>query len=142
MVAIMGPSGSGKSTLMHILGLLHAPDLDSGHGLSSHGPRPELSFGGQDMVDVGEGERTKIRARQMGFVFQDFNLVPTLTAIENVMLACDYAGHQGRGRHGGGRMRRSTSSVSVTAPTTARPSCRAASSSGWRSPGPSSTSRR
>jgi putative ABC transport system ATP-binding protein len=85
MVAIMGPSGSGKSTLMHILGLLHAPDLN-------HGPRPELSFGGQDMVTLGEGERTKIRARQMGFVFQDFNLVPTLTAIENVMLACDYAG--------------------------------------------------
>jgi putative ABC transport system ATP-binding protein len=44
------------------------------------------------MVDVGEGERTKIRARQMGFVVQDFNLVPTLTAIENVILACDYAG--------------------------------------------------
>jgi putative ABC transport system ATP-binding protein len=95
MVAIMGPSGSGKSTLMHILGLLHSPDLDSGHGLSSHGPRPELSFGGQDMVSLGEGERTKIRARQMGFVFQDFNLVPTLTAIENVMLACDYAGVPG-----------------------------------------------
>jgi putative ABC transport system ATP-binding protein len=85
MVAIMGPSGSGKSTLMHILGLLHAPDLN-------HGPRPELSFAGRDMVTLGEGDRTKIRARQMGFVFQDFNLVPTLTAIENVMLACDYAG--------------------------------------------------
>ena len=85
MVAIMGPSGSGKSTLMHILGLLHAPDQNDG-------PRPDLAFAGRDMVDVGEGERTKIRARQMGFVFQDFNLVPTLTAIENVMLACDYAG--------------------------------------------------
>ncbi len=88
MVAIMGPSGSGKSTLMHILGLLHAPDLDDG-------PRPDLAFGGRDMVDVGEGERTRIRAKQMGFVFQDFNLVPTLTAIENVMLACDYAGVKG-----------------------------------------------
>jgi putative ABC transport system ATP-binding protein len=95
MVAIMGPSGSGKSTLMHILGLLHAPDLDAGHGAISHGPRPELSFGGQDMVSLGDGERTTIRARQMGFVFQDFNLVPTLTAIENVMLACDYAGFGG-----------------------------------------------
>jgi putative ABC transport system ATP-binding protein len=88
MVAIMGPSGSGKSTLMHILGLLHSPDLN-------HGPRPELSFSGQDMVSLGEGERTRIRARQMGFVFQDFNLVPTLSAIENVMLACDYAGIRG-----------------------------------------------
>jgi putative ABC transport system ATP-binding protein len=88
MVAIMGPSGSGKSTLMHILGLLHAPDLN-------HGPRPELAFAGRDMVALGEAERTRIRARQMGFVFQDFNLVPTLTAIENVMLACDYAGIKG-----------------------------------------------
>ena len=85
IVAIMGPSGSGKSTLMHILGLLHAPD-------SNHGPRPELSFNGRDMVALGEGERTRIRAREMGFVFQDFNLVPTLTALENVTLACDYAG--------------------------------------------------
>ncbi len=88
MVAIMGPSGSGKSTLMHILGLLHAPDLNDG-------PRPELTFEGRDMVDLGDRERTRIRAREMGFVFQDFNLVPTLTAFENVMLACDYAGTTG-----------------------------------------------
>ncbi len=88
MVAIIGPSGSGKSTLMHILGLLHGPDLN-------HGPRPELLFAGRDMVAIGEGERTRIRARQMGFVFQDFNLVPTLTAAENVMLACEFAGTRG-----------------------------------------------
>jgi putative ABC transport system ATP-binding protein len=88
MVAIMGPSGSGKSTLMHILGLLHAPELN-------HGPRPELFFDGRDMVALGDTERTRIRARQMGFVFQDFNLVPTLTALENVMLACEYAGIRG-----------------------------------------------
>jgi putative ABC transport system ATP-binding protein len=95
MVAIMGPSGSGKSTLMHIMGLLHAPDLDSGRGPSSHGPRPELTFGGRDIVALSDGERTRIRAREMGFVFQDFNLVPTLTALENVMLACEYAGRGG-----------------------------------------------
>ena len=89
MVAIMGPSGSGKSTLMHILGLLHGPDLDDG-------PRPELSFGGRDMVALGESTRTRIRAREMGFVFQEFNLVPTLTALENVMLAGDYAGVDGK----------------------------------------------
>jgi putative ABC transport system ATP-binding protein len=88
MVAIMGPSGSGKSTLMHILGLLHAPDLDDG-------PRPELTFDGRDMVDLGDRERTRVRAREMGFVFQDFNLIPILTALENVMLACDYAGMRG-----------------------------------------------
>jgi putative ABC transport system ATP-binding protein len=88
MVAIVGRSGSGKSTLMHILGLLHAPDLDDG-------PRPMLRFDGEDVVSMGESERTRIRARRMGFVFQDFNLVPTLTAIENVLLACDYAGQRG-----------------------------------------------
>jgi len=85
MVAIMGPSGSGKSTLMHILGLLHAPD-------ANHGPAPELIFEGQDMSRLSDAERTRIRAREMGFVFQDFNLVPTLTAAENVMLAGQYAG--------------------------------------------------
>jgi putative ABC transport system ATP-binding protein len=88
MVAIMGPSGSGKSTLMHILGLLHGPDLN-------HGPRPELSFDGRDAVSLRESERTRIRARRIGFVFQDFNLVPTLTAQENVALAAGYAGLSG-----------------------------------------------
>jgi putative ABC transport system ATP-binding protein len=93
MVAIMGPSGSGKSTLMHILGLLHAPDDHSGQGL---GRAPQLLFDGMDAGRLSDGERTKLRARRMGFVFQDFNLIPTLTAIENVMLACDYAGRTGK----------------------------------------------
>jgi putative ABC transport system ATP-binding protein len=88
MVAIMGPSGSGKSTLMHILGLLHAPD-------PNHGPAPELFLAGQNVASLSDNDRTKLRARRMGFVFQDFNLVPTLTAIENVLLACDYAGIKG-----------------------------------------------
>jgi putative ABC transport system ATP-binding protein len=89
MVAIMGPSGSGKSTLMHILGLLHAPD-------PNHGPAPELRLGGEDMAALSDNARTRIRARRMGFVFQDFNLVPTLTALENVTLACTYAGLGGK----------------------------------------------
>jgi putative ABC transport system ATP-binding protein len=88
IVAIMGRSGSGKSTLMHILGLLHGPDLNNG-------PRPRLRFEGRDVVELSDRERTRIRARRMGFVFQDFNLVPTLTALENVMLATDYAGIRG-----------------------------------------------
>jgi putative ABC transport system ATP-binding protein len=88
MVAIMGPSGSGKSTLMHILGLLHGPDMNDG-------PQPRLTFDGRDMVGLDEGERTKLRARRMGFVFQDFNLVSTMTALENVILAADYAGVAG-----------------------------------------------
>jgi putative ABC transport system ATP-binding protein len=89
MVAIMGPSGSGKSTLMHILGLLHAPD-------PNHGPAPELYLSGENVASVSDDARTKIRARRMGFVFQDFNLVPTLTAVENVMLAGEYAGIKGK----------------------------------------------
>jgi putative ABC transport system ATP-binding protein len=88
MVAITGPSGSGKSTLMHILGLLHSPDPNGG-------PAPVLKFEGRDLVDLGDSERTRIRARSMGFVFQEFNLVPILTALENVLLACDYAGIKG-----------------------------------------------
>jgi putative ABC transport system ATP-binding protein len=88
MVAIMGPSGSGKSTLMHLLGLLHAPDTDDG-------PAPTLRIDGVDATTLSDGERTAIRARSMGFVFQSFNLVPTLTAEENVALAAEYAGTSG-----------------------------------------------
>ena len=85
MVAIMGPSGSGKSTLMHLVGLLHAPDRDGG-------PPPELTFEGQDVLRSSDRERTRMRARSLGFVFQSFNLVSTLTAVENVALAGEYAG--------------------------------------------------
>jgi ABC-type lipoprotein export system ATPase subunit len=88
MVAIMGPSGSGKSTLMHVLGLLHAPDMN-------HGPAPELLFAGRSMTELPDRDRTRTRATEMGFVFQAFNLVPTLTAAENVALAAEYAGTRG-----------------------------------------------
>jgi putative ABC transport system ATP-binding protein len=85
MVALMGPSGSGKSTLMHILGLLHSPDEEDG-------PRAELSINGVDVTSMSERTRTRMRANTMGFVFQSYNLVPTLTAEENVALAGEYAG--------------------------------------------------
>jgi len=85
MVAIMGPSGSGKSTLMHILGLLHAPDQNGG-------PPPELRVAGESVTELSDTRRTKMRADTMGFVFQSYNLVPTLTALENVSLAGEYAG--------------------------------------------------
>ncbi len=85
MVAIMGPSGSGKSTLMHILGLLHQPDSN---GVAD----PQLTFDGRSMTDLSDRDRTRIRATEMGFVFQSFNLIPTLSAVENVLLAADYAG--------------------------------------------------
>jgi putative ABC transport system ATP-binding protein len=85
MVAIMGPSGSGKSTLMHILGLLHSPDANGG-------PPPELSINGSDVTGLSDRRRTRMRATTMGFVFQSYNLVPTLSAVENVALAGEYAG--------------------------------------------------
>ena len=88
MVAIMGPSGSGKSTLMHLLGLLHSPDTGGG-------PTVELRIDGADVTRLSDRDRTRIRARSMGFVFQSFNLVPTLTAEENVALAAEYAGASG-----------------------------------------------
>ena len=85
MVAIMGPSGSGKSTLMHILGLLQPPDREAA-------PPAELTFDGTDLSRLSDRERTLMRARTMGFVFQSFNLVSTLTAEENVALSSEYAG--------------------------------------------------
>ena len=94
MVAIMGPSGSGKSTLMHLLGLLHAPDRNNG-------PAPEVLIDGQSVADLSDRARTQMRATTMGFVFQSFNLVPTLTALENVALAGEYAGAPARTSHGG-----------------------------------------
>ena len=87
MVGIVGPSGSGKSTLMHILGLLHSPD-------SGYDPPPSLVFDGRDATELPDRQRTKMRAEQIGFVFQAFNLVSTLTAAENVALPAEYAGQR------------------------------------------------
>ena len=89
MVGIMGPSGCGKSTLMHILGLLHSADRRTI-------PPPSLVIGDNDVTGLSDRERTQMRAKQMGFVFQTFNLVPTLTALENVALPAEYAGWRRR----------------------------------------------
>jgi putative ABC transport system ATP-binding protein len=78
--AIIGPSGCGKSTLMHILGLLDQPD------------EGKLVIDGVDMSKLKEKEAYKLRAKKIGFVFQGFNLIPALSALENIMLAGKYGG--------------------------------------------------
>lgn len=79
-LAIVGQSGSGKSTLMNILGCLDSQD--SG----------EYYLDGKNVGHLSEGEITKIRNRMIGFVFQSFNLIPNLTACENVELPLSYRG--------------------------------------------------
>lgn len=78
-VVIVGPSGSGKTTLLNVAGLLDHPD----------GGR--IRLGGRDVTDLGERERARLRRRGIGFIFQSFNLLPHLTAEENVALPLRYA---------------------------------------------------
>ncbi|MCP2274850.1 putative ABC transport system ATP-binding protein [Nocardia amikacinitolerans] len=80
--AIMGPSGSGKSTLMHCLA-----GLDS----ASSGT---VRIGETDLTDLTDKQMTRLRRDRIGFVFQAFNLVPTLTALENITLPLDIAGRK------------------------------------------------
>jgi putative ABC transport system ATP-binding protein len=80
--AVMGPSGSGKSTLMHLLAGLDRP---------SNG---RVKIGGQDITEMGDKQLTKLRRRHIGFVFQSFNLLPMLTAEENILLPLSIAGRK------------------------------------------------
>ena len=80
--AIMGPSGSGKSTLMHLLAGLDRPTEGS------------VEIAGQDITKMSDKQLTLLRRKHIGFVFQAFNLVPTLTAEENVTLPLAIAGRK------------------------------------------------
>lgn len=77
-LAIMGPSGSGKSTLMNILGCLDQPTFGS------------ISIAGQDVSSLDDAELSLVRGKQIGFVFQSFNLIPQLTIEENVEVPLFY----------------------------------------------------
>lgn len=81
-VAIMGPSGSGKTTLLQLLGLLDAPS------------RGGLSYDGLDTHSLGGAQIARMRGKKLGFVFQSFNLVPRVSALENVLLPMAFADHR------------------------------------------------
>ncbi len=85
-VAIMGPSGCGKSTLLNIVGLLDDPDEGS------------YVFNGIEVADFNERKRADLRKRNIGFVFQSFNLIDELTVFENVELPLIYTGIKGAER--------------------------------------------
>lgn len=80
LVAVMGPSGSGKSTLLQLLGGLTSPTSGT------------VTVSGDDLAAIGRAGRSRVRRRRVGYVFQDLNLIPLLTAIENVALPLELDG--------------------------------------------------
>jgi ABC-type sugar transport system ATPase subunit len=124
---VMGASGSGKSTLLHCLAGLEPVD------------RGEVRLGDLDLTGLDDRRLTRLRRDRVGFVFQAFNLLPTLTAAENIELPLAIAGRRPTGPSSTGWW---TRSGCATASATGQPSCPAASSSGSRPPAPWPAGRR
>ena len=118
MVAIMGPSGSGKTTLMNIIGCLDQPTSGS------------YTLDGQEVSTLSDNQLARVRGNKIGFVFQNFNLLPRMNAIEQVELPLIYTGAPDR-------RQRSLEALEIvglwTGRTINRPSCPVASNSAWPS---------
>jgi putative ABC transport system ATP-binding protein len=105
-VSVVGPSGSGKSTLFYLLGGLTRPDAGS------------VVLDGDDFAVLSDTERTRMRKRKIGFVFQKFNLLPTLDARSNILIAQEISGNGGDPAH----FTRITDLLGLTKRLTHRPS--------------------
>ena len=97
-VAVMGPSGSGKSTLLHLLGLVDQPD------------EGDIVIEGQSTKGLNDNALTALRRDKLGFVFQTFELIPTLSAAENILLPAEIAG---RGRQAKSRLETLASQLGI-----------------------------
>ena len=115
-ISIMGPSGSGKSTLLHLLSGLDRPSSGS------------LTYDGRDIYSMGDRELSAFRRRRIGFVFQQFNLLPVLTARENIIMPLLLDKKQPEEAY----VKRLTDVLGLGGRLTHLPgSCPAGSSSGW-----------
>ena len=124
MVAIVGPSGSGKTTILNLITGIDRPTAGT------------VTVDGRRLDEMSEEQLAVWRGANVGIVFQFFQLLPTLTALENAALPLDFARRGLRSASASSaRGATSTSSASARRATICPPSCRAASSSGWRSRG-------
>ncbi len=92
-MAVVGRSGSGKTTLLDLAGLLLRPTAGT------------VVFDGEDTARLGDGKRADLRGRRIGFVFQEYNLLPALSVLDNVLLSSRYAGRRRQARRRDARLR-------------------------------------